>query len=271
MVRSFHDNATRLLSFFIRSIASSIFWHSGEFFWTKSGTRKDSWCLKNSLRTNRSFKNRRFSTAYTRFVLLAYFITAPECDGPRMSVRSFTTDDISIYLHDPHREDTIFWSRKHIDEACSHLPISWLKSLHLLIGPVSSAGDIENSSSDCWSQDQYARDSSGMIAIAPASFGKNKIPYCESENHANSPQIRECKKPAILRLYPSEIGTLRERKFENHKCTRKWTEDKRHNTARPESDMQEDILPPRSRTDMIRMNISKDWISDGCIFHARHS
>ncbi len=280
MVRSFHNNATRLLSFFIGSIASSIFEHSWEFFRTKSRTWKYSWSFKNSLRANFSLKNRRFSRAYARFVLLTYFITTLESDGPSMSVRSFPANSVFIYFKNSQRQYSIFWSRKHIDKARSHLPISWLKSLYLLIGPVSSTRDVEDCSSNRWPQNQYTRDSSGVIAIAPTSFGKNKIPYRESEDHANPPQIRECEKPTVLRFYPLQIRPFREWKFENHKCTGKRAQNKGHDSTRPKSDMKQNILPPRPRRDIFCMNICEYWISHGsllctmycvlCTFHARH-
>lgn len=148
MVRSFHDNATRLLSFFSRSVASYIFWYWAKIFRTKSRTWKYTRSFKNSLRANFSLKNRRFSSAYARFVLLTYFITTLESDGPRASVRSFPANSVFIYCKNSQRQYSILWSGKHIDEARSHLPISWLKSLYLLIGPVSSTRDKENSSPD---------------------------------------------------------------------------------------------------------------------------
>ncbi len=280
MVRSFHDNATRLLSFFSRSVASYIFWYWTKIFRTKSWTWKYSWSFKKSLRANFSLKNRWFSRAYARFVLLTYFITTLESDGPRVSVRSFPANSVFIYFKNSQRQYSILWSRKHIDKARSHLPISWLKSLYLLIRPMSSTRDKEDCSSNHWSQNQYTRDNSCVITITPTSFGKNKVPNGKCKNHTNPPQIRKREKPTVLRFYPLQIRSFREWKFENHKCTGKRAQNKGHDSTRPKSDMKQNILPPRPRRDIFCMNISEYWISHGsllctvyCVlrtFHARH-
>lgn len=96
MVRSFHNNATRLLCFFIRSIASYIFWYRARIFGTKSGRWEYIGSLKNSIRKNFSLKKCRFASLEHALILQTNIILADDANGPRLSSRIFSTNCIAV-------------------------------------------------------------------------------------------------------------------------------------------------------------------------------
>ncbi len=157
----------------------------------KSWRREDIGSLKNSIRNNFSLKKCRFSSLEHALILHTNIILTGDANRPILTSWVFSTNDIAVYFKNFERQYTLFGTRNYPLKSSAHLRISWLKSPYLLITPVSQSSHVESTSSHERSEYQYTDNSTRMISIASPRFGKNKISYRESHDHANAPPIWE--------------------------------------------------------------------------------
>lgn len=101
-------------------------------------------------------------------------------------------------------------------------------------------GEVEELSSQKWSDDECDSYDTGVKTIATVCFWKYEIPHRQGDDHADSPEIWKREEPTcgFLRLHPAKIGSLGEREFEDHERTSKWTQYDGHNTSTPEAYME---------------------------------
>lgn len=134
-----------------------------------------------------SFENNR-STCGNFFLFFSTSIVRTlEFDIPSVTIRSRPMNGISFDTHNTKREYSLFWTWQHTSKILSHISISRLKPLNLTVTPVSHTSDVEDFASEQWANNENSSNHTGMQAITPTSFWKNKITDGKSKNHTNTP------------------------------------------------------------------------------------